>query len=151
MFAIAVLAALCKLCNCLFGSKSSHEEQECEAERPSAVVAPQHDLSSAEMPPFTGISPEPALAEGCAGNDHQAYMTSNPIGAVFSPGQPTSIHELLSSIGLLHYEATLAELGVTQVSHLQDVTLEDLREVMEPSEAQLLLASAEHSTTGVAL
>ena len=64
--------------------------------------------------------------------------------------QLSSIHEFLVNNDLAQYEATLSELGVTHLSHIVDVTAEDLHEFMTPHEAQRFFLSAGGTTPDMA-
>jgi len=69
--------------------------------------------------------------------------------ATLKPKTP-GIHEFLVNNDLAQYEATLSELGVTHLSHIVDVTAEDLHEFMTPHEAQRFFLSAGGTTPDMA-
>eukprot|EP01043_Picozoa_sp_COSAG02_P003653 COSAG02_NODE_90_length_37755_cov_29.833364_38_plen_1386_part_00 len=79
----------------------------------------------------------------CEQTSNESQETSNPIAGASLPARASRIHQFLADIDLLGYEATLAELGMTDVSHVTDVVAEDLSEFMKPLEVRRFLKAAQ--------
>jgi hypothetical protein len=64
--------------------------------------------------------------------------------------QPSGFHEFLANRGLAQHEAALSEIGVTELSHIVDVTAEDLIAFMTPDEARRFFSFAGTMTPNAA-
>jgi hypothetical protein len=148
--AIGILSALCKfgkcilsgfkkLCACARGPELAQDENAPDLE---LDALPGPEASSCAQAAAAGSLPE---EQATTTPVELVHRTSNPIGGG-TLQQPSSIHEFLVNNDLAQYEATLSELGVTQLSHIVDVTAEDLHEFMTPHEAQQFFLSAGRAT-----
>ena len=72
--------------------------------------------------------------------------TSNPLSAASLAAQPLELDQFLANVGLQEHKANLIALGVTHLSHMIDVSEDDLIAFMTPLEAKRIISSLEQST-----
>jgi hypothetical protein len=121
--AIGILSALCKFGKCILSGFKKLYACACGPELAQDEIAPDLELPELRGPEASSCA-QAAAAAGSVPEEQQVtttpvelvHRTSNPIGGG-TLQQPSSIHEFLVNNGLVQYEATLSELGVTQLSH----------------------------------
>ena len=137
----------------LFDVMTPDEARRLVSEQPSSESQPQ----AAELPDASSCAQAAVASLPQEQAPNTTGRTSDPVdGNTLRPSmpsvvaQPSGFHEFLANRGLAQHEAALSEIGVTELSHIVDVTAEDLIAFMTPDEARRFFSFAGAMTPNAA-
>jgi hypothetical protein len=133
------------LCGCDRNSEPAQDDEERSDPEASSVALPieldpsacAHGTEAASAQGNATFGFAPPLITG-------PDRTSNPLSAASLAAQP--LDQFLANVGLQEHKANLIALGVTHLSHMIDVSEDDLIAFMTPLEAKRIISSLEQST-----